>query len=153
MPQDYLRGCVDAVREVGAPQWTTLEPASRTEVAVRRSVAHISGPESPVRSPCANLMLPRRRRATSFEGLTRQLSNFREEVRRLVEQISSPRPGGASRANGGLSRVARLAHGHDPASARHYLASRPVERLPSAPAAFLSAWPASAATIRASLAS
>jgi hypothetical protein len=46
-----------------------------------------------------------------------------------------------------------LAHGHDPASARHYLASRPVERLPPAPAAFLFAWPASAATIRASLAS
>ena len=46
-----------------------------------------------------------------------------------------------------------LAPGHDPARARHYLASRPVERLPSAPAAFLSAWPASAATIRASLAS
>jgi len=29
--------------EDGAPQWTTLEPSPRTEVAVRRSVARISG--------------------------------------------------------------------------------------------------------------
>jgi len=41
----------------GAPWWTTFEPSPRTEVAARRTVACTSGPTSPARHPCVNLVL------------------------------------------------------------------------------------------------